>query len=267
MSSGVQFIMNTAGRFPLLTPEEELIYSRQVQRWLRWEGVDPATLTPQQRRDVKAGQRAYQRFFNANLRLVISVSKKLNRSCRFLTLEDLFSEGCLGLSTGIKKFDPERGYKFSTYAYWWIWQSLTRAISLQERTIRLPVDFSDIHTRCSAFVLQTIQKTGVRPTVEQCAEHCSVSLERMELLMQHARGVGSLEAHVRSDEDSSQLADFVVCPRPSPEDSAVYQQVWEAVEEAQKKTRLHMPRFSALTSQRFRWTFQELAPMRSEVLA
>ena len=123
MSSGVQFLMNAAGRFPLLTAEEELIYSRQVQRWLQWEHIDSALLTAQQRRDIKTGQRAYQRFFNANLRLVISVSKKLTRSCRFLSMEDLFSEGCIGLATGIKKFDPERGYKFSTYAYWWIWQA------------------------------------------------------------------------------------------------------------------------------------------------
>ena len=91
MSSSVQWIMNAAGRFPLLTPEEELIYSRQVQRWLQWDHIDPALLTDQQRREIKAGKRAYQRFFNCNLRLVISVSKKLTRSCRFLSLEDLFS--------------------------------------------------------------------------------------------------------------------------------------------------------------------------------
>ena len=253
MSSGVQFLMNAAGRFPLLTAEEELIYSRQVQRWLQWEHIDPALLTAQQRRDIKAGKRAYQRFFNANLRLVISVSKKLTRSCRFLSMEDLFSEGCIGLGTGIKKFDPERGYKFSTYAYWWIWQSLTRAISTQERTIKLPVDFADVYSKCSTFVVDTVRKTGTRPTIEDCAAHCNVTVERMELLMQHSRGVASLEAQVRSDEDSSRLADFVICPRRSPEDAATYQQVWEEVEKARKKTRLHTPKFSALTSQRWRW--------------
>ena len=254
MSSGVQFVMNAAGRFPLLTPEEELIYSRQVQRWLQWDGIDPAMLTAQQRRDIKVGKRAYERFFNANLRLVITVSKKLTRSCRFLSLEDLFSEGCLGLATAIKKFDHSRGYKFSTYAYWWIWQSLTRAISTQERTIKLPVDFADVYSKCSTFIVESVRATGIRPTVEQCANHCGVTIERMELLMQHSRGVASLEAHVRSDEESSQLADFVVCPKRGPEDAAVYQQVWEAVDEARKKTHLHMPRFSALTSQRWRST-------------
>lgn len=264
MSSGVQFIMNAAGRFPLLTAEEELIYSRQVQRWLQWENIDPAMLTDQQRRDIKTGKRAYQRFFNANLRLVISVSKKLTRSCRFLSLEDLFSEGCIGLATGIKKFDPERGYKFSTYAYWWIWQSLTRAISTQERTIKLPVDFADVYSKCSTFILESIRTKGIRPTLDQCAAHCGVTVERMELLMQHSRGVASLEAQVRSDEDSSQLADFVICPKRSPEDAATYQQVWEAVEEARKKTRLHTPKLSATASQRWRWTW---APMRREVMA
>mgnify|MGYP001433150068 CR=1 FL=1 len=259
MSSGVQFIMNQAGRFPLLTAEEELIYSRQVQRWLQWENIDPAMLTDQQRRDIKTGKRAYQRFFNANLRLVISVSKKLTRSCRFLSMEDLFSEGCIGLGTGIKKFDPERGYKFSTYAYWWIWQSLTRAISTQERTIKLPVDFADVYSKCSTFILESIRTKGIRPTIEQCAAHCGVTVERMELLMQHSRGVASLEAQVRSDEDSSQLADFVICPKRSPEDAATYKQVWEAVEEARKKTRLHTPRFSALTSQRWRWIREVMA--------
>ena len=252
MSSSVQWIMNAAGRFPLLTAEEELIYSRQVQRWLQWEHIDPSLLTAQQRRDIKTGKRAYKRFFNANLRLVITLSKKLSWSCRFLSLEDLFSEGCLGLATGIKKFDPERGYKFSTYAYWWIWQSLTRAISTQERTIKLPVDFADVYSKCTTFIVETVRSKGVRPTINECATHCGVTVERMELLMQHSRGVASLEAQVRSDEDSSQLADFVVCPRRSPEDAATYQQVWEAVEEARKKTRSHMPRFSALTNQRLR---------------
>ena len=77
--------------------------------------------------------------------------------------------------------------------------------------------------------------------------------------MQHSRGVASLEAHVRSDEDSSQLADFVICPRPSPEDAAIYQQVWEAVEEARKKILSHTPRFSALTSQRWPWICEVMA--------
>ena len=71
--------------------------------------------------------------------------------------------------------------------------------------------------------------------------------------MQHSRGVASLEAHVRGDEDSSQLADFIVCPKQSPEEAAIYQQVWEVVEDAQKKIHLHMPKFSALTSQRWPW--------------
>ena len=244
--------MNAAGRFPLLTAEEELIYSRQIQRWLQWDDIDPALLTAQQRRDIKTGKRAYKRFFNANLRLVITLSKKLSWSCRFLSLEDLFSEGCLGLATGIKKFDPERGYKFSTYAYWWIWQSLTRAISTQERTIKLPVDFADVYTKCQKFIIDTLQQTSKRPSIEECAAHCNVTIERMELLMQHARGVASLETQVRNNEDSSRLADFVVCPRRSPEDSAIYQQVWEEVEEARKKTRLHMPRFSALNNRRLR---------------
>ena len=82
--------------------------------------------------------------------------------------------------------------------------------------------------------------------------------------MRHSRGVASLEAHVRSDEDSSQLADFIVCPKPSPEDEAVNQQVWEEVAKARKKIHLHTPRFSALTSQRWRWI---LTPTRREVMA
>ena len=264
MSSGVQFIMNQAGRFPLLTAEEELIYSRQVQRWLQWDHIDPAMLTAQQRRDIKAGKRAYQRFFNANLRLVISVSKKLTRSCRFLSLEDLFSEGCIGLGTGIKKFDPERGYKFSTYAYWWIWQSLTRAISTQERTIKLPVDFADVYSKCSTFIIESIRAKGIRPTIQECAAHCGVTVERMDLLMQHSRGVASLEAQVRSDEDSSQLADFIVCPKESPEDHVYWRQGQEHLRKARKKIPTHTPTCSATTSQRWRWI---LTPMRREVMA
>lgn len=264
MANSVQWIMNAAGRFPLLTAEEELLYSRQIQRWLQCDQLAPGDLTKQQKREIKIGKRAYQRFFNANLRLVITLAKKMSWSCKFLTLEDLFSEGCLGLATGIKKFDPERGYKFSTYAYWWIWQALTRAISTQERTIRLPVDFAEVYINCNQFITDVVRKTGIRPSVEECATHCNVSIERMQLLMQHSKGVASLENQVNSDEDSSQLADFIVCPKQSPEDFVYTQQGYEVLRQARKKTHLLFQTLLVLTSQHCNWisTQMQLLSMR-----
>ena len=121
MAEGFQHFLNSAGKYPLLSDEQELMLGRQVQAWVEIRDLDNPT--PEQKRICRIGKRAYDKFFKSNLKLVVSVAKKYARLCNFLTLDDLIQEGCLGLGRAVEKFDPTRGYKFSTYAYWWSRQS------------------------------------------------------------------------------------------------------------------------------------------------
>ena len=157
----VRSYLRDIGRVPLLSHEQEITLGRQVQELMALEeqreelrvranGESPseeqlaeaAGLTPQQlRKRLRSGQRAKERMVAANLRLVVSVAKKYTK--RNMELLDLIQEGTIGLVRGVEKFDPTRGYKFSTYAYWWIRQGITRAIAEKSRTIRLPIHITE----------------------------------------------------------------------------------------------------------------------------
>ena len=130
------FIMQKAGRTPLLTGDEEITLSRQVQAMLSIEDLPHSERPSDWERIMKRGQQAKERMVAANLRLVIKVAAKYMH--RGMDLPDLIQEGSLGLMRGIEKYDPERGYKLSTYIYWWIRQAITRAIRDKARTIRIP---------------------------------------------------------------------------------------------------------------------------------
>ena len=145
-SDPISWYLSSIGRVPLLTPAEEIELGNQVQTLmsLTEDGQikeQSKEFTSHQRRLIRIGRRAKERMMKANLRLVVSVAKKYQG--KGLELLDLVQEGCLGLERAVEKFDPTRGYKFSTYAFWWIRQSMTRAIACQSRTIRLPVHLSE----------------------------------------------------------------------------------------------------------------------------
>ena len=117
-------------RYPLLTKDQEILLARQVQAWVSNENPTP--------KQVRLGQRAYHKLINCNLRLVVSIAKRYTPHARRTEIFDIVQEGNMGLAHGIKKFDPERGYALSTYAYWWIRQAITRYLSCHDRMIRLP---------------------------------------------------------------------------------------------------------------------------------
>jgi len=193
--------LREAARYPLLDKSQEIILARQVQTWLH----DPEA-TPRQK---KAGQRAYEKLIKCNLRLVVSVAKRFSGRIKRSEMLDIVQEGNCGLAHGIKKFDPERGYALSTYVYWWIRQSVSRYLSCSDRVIRLPSHAVEMLAKVRAWSPLFMESHGRYPTLQECAEHCKTSPERMRLYMDNATDSISLDSRVSATENDSSLVDLV----------------------------------------------------------
>ena len=211
-SDPVSWYLMTIGRIPLLTPAEEIELGNQVQAMmaLTEDGsreFEDGELTTPQRRLLRIGRRAKERMMKANLRLVVSVAKKYQG--KGLELLDLIQEGSLGLERAVEKFDPTRGYKFSTYAFWWIRQSMTRAIACQSRTIRLPVHLSERLTTIRKVSLDLAHKLGAMPSRVEIAEAMDIPLDELDSLLRQALTTSSLDAPVNGEEGRSFLGDLI----------------------------------------------------------
>ena len=211
-SDPVSWYLATIGRIPLLTPAEEIELGNQVQAMmaLTEDGsreFGDGELTTPQRRLLRIGRRAKERMMKANLRLVVSVAKKYQG--KGLELLDLIQEGSLGLERAVEKFDPTRGYKFSTYAFWWIRQSMTRAIACQSRTIRLPVHLSERLTTIRKVSLDLAHKLGAMPSRVEIAEAMDIPLDELDSLLRQALTTSSLDAPVNGEEGRSFLGDLI----------------------------------------------------------
>jgi RNA polymerase primary sigma factor len=211
-SDPVSWYLATIGRIPLLTPAEEIELGNQVQAMMALtedgsrEFAD-GELTTAQRRLLRIGRRAKERMMKANLRLVVSVAKKYQG--KGLELLDLIQEGSLGLERAVEKFDPTRGYKFSTYAFWWIRQSMTRAIACQSRTIRLPVHLSERLTTIRKVSLDLAHKLGAMPSRVEIAEAMDIPLDELDSLLRQALTTSSLDAPVNGEDGRSFLGDLI----------------------------------------------------------
>ena len=211
-SDPISWYLATIGRIPLLTPAEEIELGNQVQQLMQLteDGTissDSETFSNKQKRLIRVGLRAKQRMMKANLRLVVSVAKKYQG--KGLELLDLIQEGSLGLERAVEKFDPTRGYKFSTYAFWWIRQSMTRAIACQSRTIRLPVHLSERLTTIRKVSLDLAHKLGAMPSRIEIAEAMDIPLDELDSLLRQALTTSSLDAPVNGEEGRSFLGDLI----------------------------------------------------------
>ena len=218
----VRSYLRDIGRVPLLTHEQEITLGRQVQQLMEIEtleaelesrgGVKPARAqlakaadlsTVQLKRKLQQGHRAKERMVAANLRLVVSVAKKYTK--RNMELLDLIQEGTIGLVRGVEKFDPTRGYKFSTYAYWWIRQGITRAIAEKSRTIRLPIHITEMLNKLKKGQRELSQELGRTPTVTELAQFVDLPEDEVKDLMCRARQPVSLEMKVGDGDDTELL--------------------------------------------------------------
>jgi RNA polymerase primary sigma factor len=206
-SDPVSWYLATIGREPLLTAAEEIELGNQVQALMRLLDDSREEYSSQEQKMMRVGQRAKQRMIKANLRLVVSVAKKYQG--KGLELLDLIQEGSLGLERAVEKFDPTRGYKFSTYAFWWIRQSMTRAIACQSRTIRLPVHLSERLTAIRKVSLDLAHKLGAMPSRQEISEALGMPLDELDGILRQALTTSSLDAPVNGDEGRSFLGDLI----------------------------------------------------------
>jgi RNA polymerase primary sigma factor len=206
-SDPITWYLASIGREPLLTPAEEIELGNQVQTMMRLLEAGERDYTDLEKKLLRIGKRSKQRMMKANLRLVVSVAKKYQG--KGLELLDLIQEGSLGLERAVEKFDPTRGYKFSTYAFWWIRQSMTRAIACQSRTIRLPVHLSERLSAIRKVSLDLAHKLGAMPSRQEIAEAMAMPIEELDGLLRQALTTSSLDAPVNGDEGRSFLGDLI----------------------------------------------------------
>lgn len=205
----VRLYLREIGKIPLLTAEEELELAQRV---------------------VQGDKKAKDKMAEANMRLVVSIAKRYVG--RGLDLLDLIQEGNTGLLRAVEKFDPDKGFKFSTYATWWIRQAITRAIADQARTIRIPVHMVETINKLLRTQRRLTQELNREPTNEEIAEAMEIDVDKVEHIMKIKQDISSLDASVRDDEEDSVLADFIEDEDTiSPEESATNQLLKEHVKD------------------------------------
>jgi RNA polymerase primary sigma factor len=212
VSDPVRMYLQEIGRFPLLTPQQEVELAMQAEAGTRAEEQleDGGSLSADERlileRAVRQADKARKRLVEANLRLVVSIAKKYVG--RGLVLLDLIQEGNLGLIRAVEKFDYRKGFKFSTYATWWIRQAVTRALADQARTIRVPVHMVETINKLARAQRTLVQVLGRDPTIEEIAEELELDPGKVSELRRIAQDPVSLETPLGEEEDST-LGDFV----------------------------------------------------------
>ena len=244
-TDAVRAYLHEIGRVPLLSHEDEIVLGKQVQQLMALleikdglieklpEGADPeeaiskadwaraADMTESELDNhLRRGQRSKRKMIEANLRLVVAVAKKYQK--RNLEFLDLIQEGTLGLERGVEKFDPMKGYKFSTYAYWWIRQAITRAIAQQARTIRLPIHITEKLNKIKRVQRELSQKLGRSPNAAEVGAELDLEPKQVREYLSIARQPISLDVRIGDNQDT-ELQDLLEDDGDSPEDYTVQQ--------------------------------------------
>jgi RNA polymerase primary sigma factor len=230
----ISLYLKEMARVPLLAPAEEIMLAKALEKGRKAQKkLSKNNCTEEEalklRRYIREGDRARDHLIKANTRLVVSIAKKyMGQGVPF---SDLIQEGNLGLMKAVEKFDYRRGYKFSTYATWWIRQAITRALADQGRTIRVPVHMSDRIRKLHQVSRQLEQVWGRKPTPEELAEHLELEAAKVRWMLRVSRHPVSLERPVGEEEDS-ELGNFIEDEdAPTPPDAAYHRLLQEKLED------------------------------------